>query len=83
MSVSSSESEEAQARKRRAAAAADRRNKVMAQMSKLQTKFAKENAADLEQMETDETEAQQQAEKAREAASGEQRQLHKRFKILN
>ena len=42
---------ELQARKRRAAAAADRRNKVMAQMNRMQSKFAKEFAAEMEAME--------------------------------
>lgn len=45
--------DEAQARKRRAAAAANRRHKLMAQMSQMQDKFAKENAAVLEKMEVD------------------------------
>ena len=42
---------ELQARKRRAAAAADRRNKVMAQMNRMQSKFTAKFAAEMEAME--------------------------------
>ena len=42
---------ELQARKRRAAAAADRRNKVMAQMNRAQSKFTAKFAAEMEAME--------------------------------
>ena len=45
---------ELQARKRRAAAAADRRNKVMAQMNRMQSKFSSKFAADMEAMEIEE-----------------------------
>ena len=41
---------ELQARKRRAAAAADRRNKVMAQMNRAQSKFTAKFAAEMEAM---------------------------------
>ena len=45
---------ELQARKRRAAAAADRRNKVMAQMNRMQSKFSSKFAAEMEAMEIEE-----------------------------
>ena len=51
-SVSGGDGDDAQARKRRAAVAANRRHKIVAQMSRMQSKFAKDNADDLENMDT-------------------------------
>lgn len=47
-----SDSDDVQARKRRAAAAANRRHKIMAQMSQMQSKFAKDHADLLDKMDT-------------------------------
>jgi hypothetical protein len=64
------DSEESQARKRRAEAAADRRNKIMAQMNKAQSNFAKEFASDLEKMDTEEEGAETWAGAGKGAAGG-------------